>query len=188
MEKREERLLDAFLSGSESAFQELVTESREMLYRTVMRIVRNHEDAMDVIQESWLKAYKGAANFRRESSFSTWLTSIAVREAINRIKRDRFRNMLTLPFFAARPSIGSCNPEDAAELSLLEKRVDDAMKFLPAVQRVVFTMKFYEGLKVIEIAELLGSSEGAVKASYFHAVQKLRKSLRESGPGLRPKE
>jgi len=177
MKEREEQLLDDFLNGSESAFEELVKENRERLYRTVMRIVRNQDDAMDVIQESLLKAYKGAASFRRESCFSTWLTSIAVREAINRVKRDRFRNMLSLSLLAATPSSRCRNPEEGAVLSLLEGRVDAALRSLPAVQRAVFSMKFYEGLKVREIAEVVGSSEGAVKASYFHAVRKLRKSL-----------
>jgi RNA polymerase sigma-70 factor (ECF subfamily) len=184
MKEREEKLLDALLDGRESAFEELVEENRERLYRTVMRIVRNHDDALDVIQESLLKAYGGIAGFRRESSFSTWITSIAVRESINKIKRDRFRTMISLPFIAQRPATTGHNPEDGAELSLIEKRVDEAMKSLPVVQRAVFTMRFYEGLKIREIAELIGSSEGAVKASYFHATRKLRKQLK----GLLPKE
>jgi RNA polymerase sigma-70 factor (ECF subfamily) len=182
MKEREEKLLDAFLNGKESAFEELVEENRERLYKTVMRIVRNHDDALDVVQESLLKAYGGIAGFRRESGFSTWLTSIAVREAINRVKRDRFRTMISLPFLAAEPSATSHNPEVQAEVSLLERRVSEAIKSLPVVQRAVFTMKFYEGLKVREIAELVGSSEGSVKASYFHAMRKLRKSLRGLGP------
>ena len=183
MKEREEKLLDAFLNGNESAFEELVEENRERLYRTVMRIARNHDDAMDVMQESLLKAYGGIAGFRRESSFSTWLISIAVREAINRVKRDRFRNMISLPFLAARPSTTNQSPEDGAELSLIQRRVEKAVNSLPVVQRAVFTMKFYEDLKIREIAEIMGSSEGAAKASYFHAVRKLRKSLKM----LRPK-
>ena len=184
MREKEEELLDAFLSGDESAFEELFDQNKERLYGTVMRIVRNRDDALDVIQESLIKAHRGAGRFRRESSFSTWLTSIAVKEAINRVKRDRFRSMISLSFFSTAPSTGRSNPEDDAERFLLEKRVNEALKYLPAVQRAVFTMKFYERLKASEIAELLGSSEGAVKASYFHAVRKLRKSL----SGLRSRE
>jgi len=183
MDEKEQRLLDDFLNGSESAFEELVNENRERLYRTVMRIVRNHDDALDVIQDSLIKAFRRASGFRRESSFSTWLTSIALREAINKARRDRFRGMLSLSAFAARPSTSGQSPEEEAELSLLERRVDNALRSLPPVQRAVFSMKFYEGLKLREIAEMVGTSEGAVKASYFHAVRKLRKNLVSPEPG-----
>ncbi|MBN1505109.1 MAG: RNA polymerase sigma factor [Candidatus Eisenbacteria bacterium] len=104
MQGSEDRLLEAFLGGSETAFEELVRESRDRLYRTAMRILNNHDDALDVIQDSLVKAYKRASGFRRESSFSTWLTSIVVREAINKAKRDRFRNALSLHTLAGAPS------------------------------------------------------------------------------------
>lgn len=177
MKEREERLLNAFLSGSEAAFEELIKDNRERLYRTVMRIVRNHDDTLDVMQESFVKAFRKMSSFRKASSFSTWLTSIAVREAISKVKRDRFRHAVSLHLLTGRCSPANQNPEATMERSMIEKRVGEAIESLPGVQRAVFTMKFYEGLKIREIAELLGSSEGAVKASYFHAVRKLRDKL-----------
>ncbi len=188
MKDREERLLDAFLSGNDGAFDELVSECRDRLYRTVMRILQNHDDTLDTIQDSLVKAYKGVRSFRRESSFSTWLTAIAVREAINRIKRDRFRSAVSLHLLAAktlspgrstevRASGSDCNPGDPAEVSEAELRVREAVESLPAVQRAVFAMKYYEGLKMSEIAEIAGITEGAAKASYFHALRKLRERL-----------
>ena len=96
MQCREEKLLDAFLNGNETAFEELVRENRDRLYRVAMRILRNHDDALDVVQDSLVKAYRRAPGFRRESSFSTWLVSIVVREAINKARRDRFRGAISL--------------------------------------------------------------------------------------------
>ncbi|KPJ59355.1 MAG: hypothetical protein AMJ46_11505 [Latescibacteria bacterium DG_63] len=177
MNEKEERLLEAFLSGSDAAFDELVGNNRERIYRTVMRIVRNHDDALDVMQESFVKAFVKIRSFKRASSFATWLTSIAVREAINRVKRDRFRRAVSLRSLTTRPAPVRGNPEAHLERSVIEERVASAIESLPAVQRAVFTMRFYENLKTREIAELIGSSEAAVKASYFHAVRKLRRSL-----------
>jgi len=192
MQEREEKLLDAFLNGSETAFEELVRENRDKLYRVAMRILRNHDDALDVIQDSLVKAYRQASGFRRESGFSTWLLSIVVREAINRAKRDRFRNVLSLDTLAgmsARSSThssgdpagtashSSASPDERAEAAILAERIRKAVESLPPVQRAVFAMRHYEGLKISEIAELTGSSEGTVKANYFHAVRKLRVKL-----------
>jgi RNA polymerase sigma-70 factor (ECF subfamily) len=208
MDEREEKLLDAFLNGSESAFEELVRESRDRLYRTAMRILKNHDDALDVIQDSLVKAYKQAPRFRREASFSTWLLSIVVREAINKAKRDRFRNALslhTLASLSGRPgrfsptvsgtgtedrsgsycgadpagtvSLPGASPDAEAEARILTDKVRQAVESLPPVQRAVFAMRHYEGLKIAEIADLTGSSEGAAKANYFHAVRKLRVRL-----------
>jgi RNA polymerase sigma-70 factor (ECF subfamily) len=182
MNEKEERLLEAFLGGSETAFEELIRNNRERIYRTVMRIVRNHDDALDVMQESFVKAYVRIRSFRRASSFATWLTSIAVREAINRVKRDKFRRAVSLHSLSRRPSPAHRNPDATTERSMLERRVGGAIESLPAVQRAVFTMRFYENLKIREIAELTGSSEGAVKANYFHAVRKLRKNLSDLNP------
>jgi RNA polymerase sigma-70 factor (ECF subfamily) len=176
MNAREERLLRAFAAGSETAFEELLKDNRERVYRTVMRIVRNHDDALDVTQEAFVKAFVKIRNFRRASSFATWLISIAVREAINRVKRDKFRRAVSFHSLSKRSSTEG-NPETVLESSMIEKRVEVAVESLPPVQRAVFTLRFYENLKISEIAEVMGSSEGAVKANYFHAVRKLRKKL-----------
>lgn len=173
MQCREEKLLDAFLNGNETAFEELVRENRDRLYRVAMRILRNHDDALDVVQDSLVKAYRRAPGFRRQSSFSTWLVSIVVREAINKARRDRFRGAISLHTLA-----GEFFRSDArAETAILAERIRAAVDSLPPVQRAVFAMKQYEGLKISEIAELTGSSEGTVKANYFHAVRKLRVKL-----------
>jgi RNA polymerase sigma-70 factor (ECF subfamily) len=177
MRDREERLLEAFLGGSEGAFEELVSGCREKLYRIVMRIVQNHEDALEIVQDSLVKAYRGISGFRKDSSFSTWLISIGVREAMNKVKRDKFRNAISLHLLSGRPSESFGDPEESAERSILETKVREAVDSLPPAQRAVFTMKHYEDLKISEIAQLMGTSEGAVKANYFHAVKKLRNKL-----------
>jgi RNA polymerase sigma-70 factor (ECF subfamily) len=171
MQCREEKLLDAFLNGNETAFEELVRENRDRLYRAAMRILRNHDDSLDVIQDSLVKAYRRAPGFRRESSFSTWLVSIVVREAINRAKRDRFRDAVSLH------TLVRGGPDKRVEATLLAERIRAAVDSLPPAQRAVFAMRQYEGLKTSEIAELTGTSEGTVKANYFNAVRKLRLKL-----------
>jgi len=174
MEAREEGLLDAFLNGNETAFEELIRENRDRLYRVAMRILRNHDDALDVIQDSLVKAYRRAPGFRRESSFSTWLMSIVVREAINKAKRDRFRDAGDLDPVSPAPCTG---PDEQAETAILAGRISGAVESLPPAQRAVFVMRQYEGFKISEIARLTGTSEGTVKANYFLSVRKLRLRL-----------
>ena len=123
-----------------------------------------------------MKAYRSLKGFRGKSSFSTWLHRIAVNLSLNFTRRDKFRTFISLPDLA-RPVMSSDSPVKNMEKKELDKTLDQAVLNLPGKQRAVFALRHYDQLPYLEIARVLGKSEGAIKANYFQAVKKLRKSL-----------
>jgi len=174
-----ESLLARLKGGDESAFEELVETYRERLYRVAWRILRDDDGAEDAAQEAFIRVYRHIARFEGRSSLYTWMYRITVNIALNKLKRDRFRQMLPLGDMLGRDTSPRSNPERAALGSEIAERVREAVDRLPEKQRAVFILKFYEGLSHKEIAEVVGCSEGTSKANYFHAIRKLRKQLED---------
>ena len=164
-------------AGDESAFEELVAEYRERIHRIAWRFLRDDEGAEDVAQEAFVKVYKNIGRFEERSSLYTWIYRITVNLALNRLKRDRFRQMIPLGDMVRSDPSPRADPARAAVSSEIAERIDEAIRSLPEKQRAVFTLKFHEGLSHKEIAAVVGCSEGTSKANYFHAVRKLRKLL-----------
>ena len=164
-------------AGDERAFEELVGLYRERLYRVAWRILRDDESAEDAAQEAFIKVYRHIARFEERSSLYTWMYRITVNIALNKLKRDKFRQMVPLGDMIQRDTSPRSDPARMAMGSEVVERVKAAVKTLPDKQRAVFTLKFYEGLSHKEIAEVVGCSEGTSKANYFHAIRKLRKQL-----------
>lgn len=164
-------------AGDERAFEELVAEYRERVHRIAWRFLRDDEGAEDVAQEAFVKVYKNIGRFEERSSLYTWIYRITVNLALNRLKRDRFRQMVPLGDVVPSDPRPEADPARLAIGSEIAERIDEAMRTLPEKQRAVFTLKFYEGLSHKEIAAIVGCSEGTSKANYFHAIRKLRKLL-----------
>ncbi len=164
-------------AGDEKAFEELVGLYRERLYRVAWRILRDDESAEDAAQEAFIKVHRHIARFEERSSLYTWMYRITVNIALNKLKRDRFRQMVPLGDMIQRDTSPRSDPARLAMGAEVVERVKAAVKTLPDKQRAVFTLKFYEGLSHKEIAEVVGCSEGTSKANYFHAIRKLRKQL-----------
>lgn len=164
-------------AGDERAFEELVGLYRERLYRVAWRILRDDESAEDAAQEAFIKVYRHIARFEERSSLYTWMYRITVNIALNKLKRDRFRQMLPLGDIIREDQSPRSDPARAAMGSEVAERVKEAVEALPDKQKVVFTLKFYEGMSHKEIADVVGCSEGTSKANYFHAIRKLRKQL-----------
>lgn len=174
-----EELVDRLRTGDERAFEQLVEEYRERVYRVAWRILRDDEDAEDVAQETFIKVFRNIGRFEGRSSLYTWIYRITVNIALNRIKRDKFRRMVPLGDMIRGDSRPHSNPARAAIGSEITARIDEAVRLLPDKQRAVFTLKFYEELSHREIADIVGCSEGTSKANYFHAIRKLRKLLED---------
>ena len=170
-------LVKRLKAGDEAAFEEIVETYRERLYRVAWRILRDDESAEDAAQEAFIKVYRHIARFEERSSLYTWMYRITVNIALNKLKRDRFRNMVPLGDIVRQDKSPRSDPARAAMGSEVVEKVREAVETLPDKQRAVFTLKFYEGLSHKEIAEVVGCSEGTSKANYFHAVRKLRKLL-----------
>jgi RNA polymerase sigma-70 factor (ECF subfamily) len=175
-EDKAQELIAGFKQGEEKAFNELVNLYKKRVFQLVLRMVRNREDAMDLTQEVFVKAYHSLKDFRGESGFSTWLHRIAVNLCLNFTQRDKFRSFISLPDLT-QPVVSSDSPLRDFEKRELDVAIDKTVLSLPKMQRTVFVLRHYQELPYLEIAKMLGKSEGTVKANYFQAVTKLKKAL-----------
>lgn len=171
-------LVQACLAGRSGAFDLIVERHRRPVYQLCYRFVGNHEDASDLSQEVFLRAYRGLGAFRGGSSLATWLYRIGVNLCLNRVSRK------TSPTetLDARQHVDT-RSESASDRVLREERgvqVRRAIAALPPKQRATLVLRMYHELSHEEIAGVLGSSVGAVKANFFHALGNLKKQLRES--------
>jgi RNA polymerase sigma-70 factor (ECF subfamily) len=168
-------LVARFLQGDRPAFDQLVLRHRLAVYRLAYRLLGNHEEADDVSQEAFLRAYRALPGFRGEATFRTWINRIAINLALN----VRHSRMATVPIEEMTDPQGSPSGPDAA----LKREVRRAVSGLPPRQRQVLVLKVYEGMKFSEIAQAAGMSIGTAKATFFHAVRNLRARLApDTGP------
>jgi RNA polymerase sigma-70 factor (ECF subfamily) len=168
-------LVAACRDGRRDAFDLLVRRHQRAVYQLCYRFVGNHADASDLAQDAFLRAWRGLAGFKRESSVSTWLYRIAVNTCLNRLA-------LKVPPMHDVDSLGLVDHsiEDAPERVMRAERaarVRRAILALPAKQRATVILRMYHDLPHQQIAELLGNSIGSVKANLFHALRNLRRIL-----------
>jgi len=163
--------------GDKEAFDKLVERYQRDVYRVCFRYVNNHQDASDMAQEAFLKAYRAIGRFRGESSFSTWIYRIAINTCLNfRAARKPQAEDVTEALEDRSP--GALDGVLSDERS---KVVREAVSRLPERQRATLILKVYHELSHEEVAKALGSSVGTVKANLFHALSNLRKLLDARG-------
>ncbi len=177
----DEMLVQQFKSGNEQAFNELVNRYREKAYNIAYRMVRNQEDALDLAQEAFIRAYKGLAKVKGKSKFYTWFYRILTNLCINFKSSKRLKNAISIDDENVTISLTAKtrSPLREMEQKELQAAIANAIQQLPKKQQVVFTLRYYEQLSHKEIANILGKSEGGIKANYFHAVKKLQLLLEE---------
>jgi RNA polymerase sigma-70 factor (ECF subfamily) len=172
----DDALVDACLAGRRDAFDVIVERHRRTVYQLCYRYVGNHEDAADLAQDTFVRAFKGLKGFKRKSTVSTWLYRIAINVCLNRVA---LKTPLTT-------SIDPLDRADAraerADTRLLREeraaQVRAAIAQLPRKQRATLILRIYHDLPHEQIAGILGSSVGAAKANLFHALANLKKLLR----------
>jgi RNA polymerase sigma-70 factor (ECF subfamily) len=154
------------------AFETVVRQNSERLYWQIRRFVLSHEDANDVLQNTFIKAWQGLGSFHGDSKLLTWLSRIAINESLDFLRRQK--NIITM----------STDDEDLTVSNTLmadeyfdgeetEAQLQEAIAQLPEVQRTVFLLRYYDDMKYSDISKALGTSEGALKASYHIAVKKI---------------
>jgi len=169
-------LVKASLAGRRDAFDAIVERHRRQVYQLCYRYVGNHEDAADLAQDVFIRAYKGLKGFKGQSALPTWLYRIAINVCLNRLALKTPRSE---PLDRRdRPDVRS---ERADATLLREERAGEvraAIRRLPRKQRATLILRIYHDLPHEEIAAILGSSVGAAKANFFHALANLKKLLR----------
>jgi RNA polymerase sigma-70 factor, ECF subfamily len=168
-------LVAACVSGRKEAFDVIVERHRRHVYRLCYRFVGNHEDASDLAQDVFVRAYRGLRTFKGQSSLGTWLYRIGVNVCLNKVGSKAPKEEPIGDQAAARfehPAEALMRAERAAE-------VRAAIARLPRKQRATLILRVYHELPHEQIAGILGSSVGAVKANFFHALNNLRKLLRD---------
>ncbi len=158
-----------------AALRHLMSKYQERLYWVIRNIVESHEDTDDVLQNTFIKAYRNIEKFEARSSLFTWVYRIATNEALTFKKSANRKATESLPVYGM--ALGGPTVEhDNSEEEVLAK-LKSAMSGLPDRQRQVFSMRYYDELSYADISQLLGLSEGALKASYHHAVKKIEKYI-----------
>jgi len=175
-------LVESCLAGRREAFDLIVERHRRHVYQLCYRFVGNHEDASDLAQDVFVRAFRALKNFKGRASIGTWLYRIAVNVSLNRVTAKTPRpESLDVLLLASDERVAS-EAESPAEALLRgerARRVRKAIARLPKKQRTTLVLRVYHELPHEEIAGILGSSVGAVKANFFHALNNLRKLLRE---------
>lgn len=158
------------------AFDTLTRIYGEQMYWQIRRMVLNHDDASDLLQNALVKAWNNLHNFRGDAKLSTWLYKIAVNESINFINKEKQRQNITEDDDAAF-LLKNLEADPYFDGDALQKELQKAIAALPEKQRLVFNMRYFDEMKYEEISEVLGTSVGGLKASFHHAMKKVTEAI-----------
>ena len=157
-------------------FNLLIKEYQERVYWHVRKMVIDHDDANDVTQDIFIKVWKNIDSFREDSKLFTWIYRIATNECLNFLGKKKRKFFIPIADVAGELS-GKLDSGDGLSGDEIQLKLQKALLKLPDKQRLVFNMKYFEEMKFGEIAEITGTSVGALKASYHHAVKKIEEIL-----------
>lgn len=169
------------------AFDELVRAYQRMLYYHIRRMVGSHDDTDDTLQNTFIKVWRNIGNFRGESSLKTWLYRIATNEAItfinsrNRRAAEDIHTLITAEEgTVSHQEHGLTASNSSSDSEAIQKVLQEAIQSLPDKQRAVFNLRYYDEMPYEEMSQVFGTSVGALKASYHHAVKKVETYLTNS--------
>ncbi len=165
-------------AGDAEAFGELVNRYSGRIYALALAMVRDAQRAEDVTQEAFIRAYEHLDGFRGASAFGTWLYRIALNECLTFLNKQRANNQLSIDEADAE-MVNKLEGDSYFSGDETQRLFQKALHTLPDKQRIVFNLKYFQEMKYEEISEILGTSVGALKASYHHAVKKIESFLKE---------
>ena len=161
------------------AFTEVISRYSEPLYWQIRRMVESHDDANDLLQNTFMKAWTAIDSFRGDAKLTTWLYKIAINESITFLNRERKRQNVSIDDEDSF-LINSIEADRYTDGDELLKKLRVAIASLPEKQRLVFNMRYYDEMKYEQMSEILGTSVGALKASYHLAVKKIEQFFEEN--------
>lgn len=172
---RDGELVERYLTGDTAAFDEIMVRYERQIYRICYRFVENREDALDLAQDVFIKAFEHLATFRRESSLKTWLYRIAMNHCINHVKKHSQEFVEVTEYTASVHASVHTQLEDREQREQFRRLV----KLLPPKQKAILELRINEHLSYEEIAKISGRSISTIKASVFFALEKLRKLVKD---------
>ena len=177
-EYSDSELLEQFRNGDNPnfAFNLIVKKYQQKVYYHIRRIVIDHDDANDVAQNTFIKAWKGLSNFREDSQLFTWLYRIATNESLTFLRKKRTAFFIPI-VNVERQLADKLDNGFLINADALQMKLQKAILTLPEKQRIVFNLKYFDEMKYEEMSQVLGTSVGALKASYHHAVKKIEKFI-----------
>ncbi|MCB0710847.1 MAG: sigma-70 family RNA polymerase sigma factor [Ignavibacteriae bacterium] len=184
VELDDKELLELYHSGQkERMFNELVRRYQKRIYWVARRMVKRHEDADDIAQDVFVKAYTALEGFRGDSNIYTWLYRIAVNLSINHLRKQKVRNAVDLDDYLPFLS------KDADQDKKMMRRenvslIEEAIATLPEKQRAVFIMRYYDEMPYEQISAILGTTVGGLKANFHHAVKKVAAYVKQNHGSL----
>ncbi len=155
----------------EKAFTAIIKKYQEKLYWHIRRLVIHHEDANDVLQNVFIKVWNGLDNFREDAQLYTWLYRIATNESLTYIEQQKRKPSLSID--NEESTTNQLKADRDFDAGKIEGKLQTAIQQLPEKQRVVFNLRYYDEMPYEEMSRVLDTSEGALKASYHHAVKKI---------------
>ena len=176
-------ILEAFKAGErERAATAFVRRHQNFVYAIALRHLKNHEDALDAAQETFVKALEGLDRFKGESSLQTWLYRITVNTSITMYRKKRLLSFFAFGEGEDEKDVAAVqlDPSQRTEQSEFEQYFQEVLGTLPNKQRETFCLRYYEELSYEEISDMVGTSVGALKANYHWAVKKIAAKMKES--------
>ncbi len=182
MECSDRELMVRMTEGDQESLSELMRRHHQRLFRLALGYLRDADDALEVVQASFVKAYRGAARWDRASEVAPWLTRIAINESIDRYRRARRRRAMEEPLTPedahdGRWTAEGPSPERRVLGRELREHIDTALGALPERQRAIFVLRHYQGMELAEIAGALDMRLGTVKSGLHRALERLRELL-----------
>ena len=162
--------------AKEAAFTQILKKYQEKLYWHIRRMVVDHDDANDVLQNMFIKVWKGLQNFREDSQLYTWLYRIATNECLTFLEQQKKRNLVSLSNEEGGLS-NKLKADTNFDANRLEWKLQLGIQQLPEKQRIVFNLRYYDEMPYEEMSRVLQTSEGALKASYHHAAKKIEEFI-----------
>lgn len=172
----ESNLIERARGGDSAAFGQLVRLHRDAVYRFAVRWLGDSDQALDVAQDVFVRAYDGLKKYRGDGRFRTWLFSITLNAMRSSARRQKRRGEIRLDTGAEFPDLRTPPDTRAARAEALARAAQELSR-LPEKQRGAVTLRIYEGLSFREIGEIIGCSEGSARVNYHHGIQKLREAL-----------
>lgn len=179
--KQQNQFIKSLLSPEtqEVAFKKLLADYKERLYWHIRKIVINHEDADDVLQNTFIKVFENVSKFKGNSNIYTWMYKIATHESLNLLSKKSRKLSISNEEWIEKQA-DQLESDVYFEGDAMQLKLQKAIATLPEKQRLVFNMKYFEEMKYEKMSEILETSVGGLKASYHHAVKKIKHEINEA--------